>query len=358
MPTKLYTGRQPDLALVVITRDEARCIERCLRSAAPHVRRMVVLDTGSTDDTVAIARGCGAQVHQTQWTGNFSAARNAALQQADADWNLILDADEWIARGAQCLRLGNSETPFLGMVQVRSDFDIGGQREQGNTWLPRLLPRGVRYEGRIHEAPVAAVPRRRLPLVLGHDGYLASQLARKAGRNRELLQQEIQLHPDDPYLLYQLGKDHEVAGEFAPACEFYLRARPLMDPHAAYRRDASVRLLYCLSKAGRLEEAIGLSADMMDECDGYPDYFFVLGNLMLDAAVQQPQQALAEWLPMAQAAWQRCLEIGERPEFDGVPGRGSFLAAHNLAVVHEGLDEQAQALHYRNLARQLRQRAD
>ncbi len=67
------------LALVMIARDEARCIERCLRSAAARVDEMWVLDTGSVDDTPALARRCGAQVVSWPWRDDFAAARNAAL---------------------------------------------------------------------------------------------------------------------------------------------------------------------------------------------------------------------------------------------------------------------------------------
>ena len=88
-----------DICLVVIARDEARCIGRCLESAAPFVDRILVLDTGSKDDTPAIARTHGAIVHSFPWTGDFSQARNKSLSLADADWNLVLDADEWIAPG-------------------------------------------------------------------------------------------------------------------------------------------------------------------------------------------------------------------------------------------------------------------
>ncbi|MEA3641473.1 MAG: glycosyltransferase [Lamprobacter sp.] len=67
------------LALVVIARDEAASIAACLQSAAAVVETMIVLDTGSRDATVAIAEGCGAQVHHFAWCDDVAAARNAAL---------------------------------------------------------------------------------------------------------------------------------------------------------------------------------------------------------------------------------------------------------------------------------------
>ncbi|NML14881.1 tetratricopeptide repeat-containing glycosyltransferase family 2 protein [Azohydromonas caseinilytica] len=353
-PARATPHAQPDLALVVIARDEARCIARCLQSAKAVVRRMLVLDTGSTDDTVAIARSCGAQVHHAPWNDDFAAARNLALELADADWNLVLDADEWLEGGAQCLRGPELRTLFLGQALIRSDLEIAGRDEQGRAWIPRLLPRGVRYEGRIHEQPVSELPRRRLPLVIGHDGYLPAQRTRKAGRNLQMLLQETQHQPDNAYLAYQLGTEHELAKEFLQASDQYEKALQRAHPDKQWRREAAARLVYCLAQSGEFERAIVVSGELMDECQGYPDYFFALGNLFLDVAVANPEQALEQWLPMAEAAWLRCLEIGERPELDGVRGSGSFSAAHNLAVLYEGTNDAAKARRYHALARQLR----
>ncbi len=83
----------PSIAAALIVRDEARSIVRCLESVRSWVDHIVVLDTGSQDDTVDLARGCGAQLYQLDWPDNFSIARNHALDLADADWNLIIDAD-------------------------------------------------------------------------------------------------------------------------------------------------------------------------------------------------------------------------------------------------------------------------
>ena len=81
------------LSLSMIVRNEAERLERCLASVAGFVDEMVVLDTGSSDATIAIAAGCGAVVHQLPWPGDFAPARNAALQHVRGDWVLVLDAD-------------------------------------------------------------------------------------------------------------------------------------------------------------------------------------------------------------------------------------------------------------------------
>ena len=342
------TAARLRIALVLIARDEARAIERCLTSVRPWVDEMVVLDTGSVDDTPAIAARCGARVTHFSWIDDFSAARNAALDLTDADWCLVLDADEWIADGAEALAaVRDAEPDFIGQLNVVSLVDGDrGRVDRAPSWLSRLLPRGVRYEGRVHEQPVSALPRRRLALTIEHDGYQPAQMADKRGRNRHLLQLALAARPDDAYLLYQLGKDHEVNAEFGAAALHYARAEA-GPPDAAWRHDWVVRRLFTLKRLARFEEALVLAETAMPRWSESPDFFFTLGDLLLGWAAAEPTRA-GELLPMIESSWLRALEIGERPELqDSVAGRGSFLAAHNLAVLHDGLGDDAQAQHWR-----------
>jgi tetratricopeptide (TPR) repeat protein len=353
------TAMPQRLALVMIVRDEARCIERCLASARPWVDQMIVLDTGSSDDTVTRARRAGAWVHHFSWIDDFSAARNAALDRCDADWRLVLDADEWITSGAECLAaLGRTDTGFIGQIQVTSGFGSAGVAGQGAgespSWLPRVLPRGVRYSGRIHEQPDVAMPRRRLGLVVGHDGYLDEHLTAKAGRNERLLRRALAEQPDDPYLHYQLAKDLELRGGFAAALPSYQQAHAQAPAHAAWRHDLVLRLIFSLKKLGRFAQAMLLVERELPHWPRSPDFFFTLGDLLLDWAASEPPRGPA-LLPMIESAWLQALTIGENPDLhDTVRGRGSFLAAHNLAVLHMSLGHAAQAQAWRARERQLR----
>jgi hypothetical protein len=339
--------RIPTIAAAMIVRNEARCIVRCLESMRPHVDRMVVLDTGSTDGTQMLAAGCGAEVHHLPWPDDFSAARNHVLSLTDADWNLVLDADEWIVSGGEGLRPW-CRTPRLGKVCVHSAMDgEGAPGAERRNWITRLLPRGVRYEGRVHEQPVSKLPRVRIDLHVGHDGYLEGQLARKRDRNGPLLRRDLEARPGDPYLLYQLGKDAELYGDAAEACARYAAALAATEPGANWRHMLVVRYLHCLSKAGELDAALALAEAEMPNWPESPDFFFVLGNLVLDRVTQDPAEAL-HWLPLAVNAFERCLEIGERPDLEGsMRGCGSDLARHNLEaarthmLLHAAQDELA-----------------
>jgi glycosyltransferase involved in cell wall biosynthesis len=281
------------LALVMIARDEGPRIARALDSARPHVDRMIVLDTGSADDTVAVARGCGAQVHAFTWCDDFSAARNAALAHSDADWNLVLDADEWLE--APVTGLDAAALPaaparrFIGQAQVASEIEQTDGPTVVRSWIPRILPRGATYSGRIHEQPHAAgVETVRLEVRIGHDGYMPDALARKADRNEVLLLREVEADPGDGYLWFQLGKEHQARERWAQSAECFVQAFNLCPPAAPYRHALVVRAITVLKMADRLDEAIALADSELTNWPRSPDFFFVVGDLYLERASRFP----------------------------------------------------------------------
>ena len=334
------------LALVMIARDEAHQIARALDSARPYVDIMIVLDTGSVDGTREIARACGAQVHEFVWRDDFAAARNASLDLSPATWNLVLDADEWIESGGEALAVLEPDS----MGWVRRDNQLADEAV-AQTWIPRVLPRGVRYEGRIHEQPVGPERGVRLPLLLGHDGFTADSLARKGDRNEVLLMRDLQDHPEDPYLWFQLAKEHQTRGHPPQAALCFTEALRLAAADVPWRHSLVVRGITALKDAGQLEDARALAEAQGSAWSGSPDFHFAVGDLYLECAMADPDRAVAELLPIAEAAWKTCLEIGEQPHLDGaVRGRGSFMAAHNLTILYETFGPPEAAARYRALA--------
>ncbi len=353
------------ICLTMIVRNESRCLARCLNSAAPYVDEMLVVDTGSTDDTREIAIDCGARVANFTWVDDFSAARNFALGQTQADWQLVLDADEWIESGGECLRQATSavQEPFVGWVKILEEFQGGDAVRLPPAWLARLLPKGILFSGRIHEQVVHRLPVRKLPITVRHDGYQRAQQGVKGDRNERLLRMALQENPGNAYLHYQLGRELEHHGNFADACAQYQVARdslrwpPASSAEAAatqarypWLHDLVVRHMYCLKRTRQFAEALALCQADRIWWQHSPDFHFALGDLLLDYSLAEPQRA-GQLLPLMEASWMRCLEIGETPELDGaIEGRGSYLAAHNLAVFHDLQGNGVRAAHFRALA--------
>lgn len=110
---------QPPLSGVVITLNEADRIERCVRSLAAVCREVIVIDSGSSDDTVALASAAGARIVHQPWLG-FAAQKNLAISLASQPWVLLLDADEWLEPDAQqeLFRLFETDRPAQADVFV------------------------------------------------------------------------------------------------------------------------------------------------------------------------------------------------------------------------------------------------
>lgn len=340
------------LALVMIVRNEERCIARCLASARDVVGEMIILDTGSTDATVRIAESLGARVHHYVWNDDFAAARNAALAHSSADWNLVLDADEWIgnAPGKKLAAALAPLAPFLGALPITNQFDGDGQVQEAVAWIPRILPRGVRYAGRIHEQPASALPVKRIELPVLHDGYRTDELERKRGRNIALLLRALEEAPTDPYMLFQLGVSYGVYGDYVNAVLRYTQALLFTRKEHGFRHELVVRTMLAYKEVGQHEAAIQFAESEMANWEHSPDFFFALGEVLHDWAARGGQD-LVGLAPMIEAAWLRCIEIGDQPTLSGsVRGRGSFLAAQRLALLYEALGDGERAAQYRELA--------
>jgi len=252
----------------------------------------------------------------------------------------VLDADEWLISGGEALAALRQQRPeFVGTIALLDQFRDGSQpgpAQQACSRLSRVLPGFVRYGGRVHEQPLHDLPVQALALRVGHDGYLPAALRRKQGRNRALLQLELGQRPTDAYLWYQAGKDASVYEDYLEAERCFARAAGLCQTTPAWWYDLVARRLFGLKQLKQHEAGIQFAETQLQACADSPDFFFSLGDLLLDLAADQTDQA-DMLLPTIEDAWRRCLELGERPEQSGaVAGRGSFSAAHNLALVLEG----------------------
>lgn len=227
------------LSVCVIAKNEERFIEQCLKSVKPLAWQIVLVDTGSTDRTVEIAKSLGAEVHTFAWCDDFSAARNAALEHARGDFILMLDADEELPadQHARLLAdLANSKAVGWRLPLVNC-----GKESEGRSFVPRLFTNapGVYFKGRIHEQVFPSLLAVSTPwglnTVLGtgqllHHGYTQELVEdrKKIERNLALLRQAVQEQPDDANLVMNLGLELVRSGELAAGLSFYREAFRLM----------------------------------------------------------------------------------------------------------------------------------
>lgn len=147
-------SKRPSLSVAVIARDEAHAIAACLESVAWADER-IVLDSGSTDDTVAICRALGATVESTDWPG-YGAQKNRAIARCSGDWVLSLDADERVSAElrTEIERVMAAPGDASGFRMPRLSSYCGRQMRHSGWWpdhVTRLFRRG---RGRFSDDPV------------------------------------------------------------------------------------------------------------------------------------------------------------------------------------------------------------
>ncbi len=331
------------VALVTITRDDARCVERALLSARPHVDELLVLDLGSVDDTVVRARGAGARVESTPWHPDPSLIRNAALARTDAHWHVILEAGEWIAAGGPALGELRERAP--DEVGLAETVPVGAQDALAPTALePRILPGPVRYAGLSREDAIYPGRRTWRPgVVVARDERASCRWRADRVRAEAALAQALAIGPQDPRLLAQLGENLRDQGRASAAADVYAQALIEAGEQEPCRHQLVVELLDALRDAGRFAEAIRLMDAEMPRWPDSPDFAYVVGSLFFQILLAQPANA-TYLAPLAEASWRRCLDIGDRTGLAGtLTGRGSFLAAGSLATLHRRLGNEQRA---------------
>ncbi|KUO72311.1 MAG: hypothetical protein APF81_21650 [Desulfosporosinus sp. BRH_c37] len=280
------------LSLCMIVKDEEDCLLAAIRSVWNLIDEIIVVDTGSTDNTPQLALSAGAKLLHLNWTNDFSVARNFALKQASSDWILVLDADE-------VLESVNLETFYelLNNVQIEGYFihiknildpTMGEFRDQ----VVRLFRNKpiYQFEGTIHEQVVPSILRANngsglasAPLTLNHYGYLNDRLQSKGkfSRNSNILMKELDKNPDNPFLLFCLGLEYYQQNSINVGLKHLTKALTRLSGNEGYFEDVLLNIAFGYL---RLEETIKLIDFLTKALSMYPDqsdFLFLRGTAYL-----------------------------------------------------------------------------
>ncbi len=344
---KLYKLMMKTLNLVMIVKNEERCLARCLTSIKGLVDDIIIADTGSEDSTKQIALSFGAKVFDYVWKDDFSDARNFALSKSDSDWNLILDADEYLTHGSrQDISEFLEDTDSLGAIQIISSYMDNNELSYGIDYITRLIPKGVYFFGKVHEQVDSKLPRFPLPLSFEHDGYL---MPNKPERNLPILFEELERNPNDSYFLYQTASALKNINKFEEAVKYFEKFYTLADNSSNYYRTGVIQYIYTLIELENFEKALKIVEKVKPALQKYADFNFLCGifymKLILFDIVKYQN-----YLPLIEKSYLKCLEIGEIPQHQGVYGCGSFKASYNLGTWYEASGNLALAKKYYKLS--------
>lgn len=207
----------------MIVKDEEQTLGRCLESIAGNVDEIVVVDTGSRDDTRAVATRYGARIADFAWCDDFSAARQFALDQATCDWIVWLDADD-VVIGADRIRPLIAEaaadtTGFFWRYVLGRDAN---QQPRFSYWRERCVKNDgtARWQGRVHEVLVSSAVSgfvKTEQIVVEH--HPVARPGKASDRNLRILEDECRRRDPEPRLLFYLGREYADHGRVPQALD-------------------------------------------------------------------------------------------------------------------------------------------
>ncbi len=199
----------PTISLCMIVKDEEHNLHRCLDSVAGIVDEMIIVDTGSTDRTVEIAKSYGAKVFYQPWEGSFSKARNYSLKYATCEWILYLDADEELRSGDSKLLKEIAKNSDCTVVSFIIYNKYKNSTQKGYARMVRFFKNfsGIYYEGIVHNAIIYNGKCLNSPVTIIHHGYNLSEerMHEKFLRTSTLLKKQIESDPFNPLPYRYIG---------------------------------------------------------------------------------------------------------------------------------------------------------
>jgi glycosyltransferase involved in cell wall biosynthesis len=304
------------ISLCMIVKNEEKFLEGCLKSVQGVVDEIILVDTGSTDRTLEIAKAFDAKQFSFPWIHDFSAARNESLSHATCEWILYLDADERLksGEGKKLRQLISRSNVNAYNVWIEGSANLrDGAVAQRNAY-PRIFRShpSVRFEGRVHEQIAPSLERmgwniHPSDLVIEHLGYGQGfrTVVEKAQRNRKILKKQIEEEPENAYARFQFGNTLSVLGE----CD-----------------DAYRELEQALASTN-LSHSISASAfSLLSEMD--------IRRGQFDRACEHAHQSLAKASNQKMARWVLV-----------VAHIGSKEYSHALSVLHELMEQKSKWAH-------------
>lgn len=340
------------LSLCMIVKDEEEMLPRCLAAAAPAVDEIVIVDTGSTDRTIEIAREFGATVVERAWTGSFSDARNVSFDAATGDWLMFLDADEvLVEEDVERLRALRGQTwrEAFYLTEISWTGELGDGTAATHTALRVFRARPeYRFTGTLHEQIAESLPLhvperiRATDIRIEHFGYLGAvrDAKEKSRRNIDLLLKQRDEGQITPFLHFNLGSEYSAIGDARAALAEFERSWELIenDPQRrtwGFQPALASRLVRALRICGRPEDCIARADAALAQYPGFTDVVF-------------EQASAAHALGDHDAAlrlYERCLEMGDAPSrYTATVGMGTYLPTIAIAELCHARGETARAV--------------
>ena len=380
------------ISICMITKNESDKLDKCLsaikKADKNNKLEIVVVDTGSTDNSIATAKKYTDKVYEFEWCNDFSAARNYSIEKAEGEYILVIDSDEYIEKMDvdKLELLAKRHCREVGRIERINEFVRNGETVRFTERISRIFSKELYgYKGRIHEQVTlksellkvdklqyseqvkkseaslmekVETPERmegsenglsekenfsdvggsvimyNAPVTIIHSGYAGSleDRKKKSERNRQLLLMDLEEYGDDPYTLYQLGKCYYMEENYLEACEYFGRGLGFdLSPKLEYVQDMVESYGYALVNSKNAIAARDILGDeqVYEAFAGSGDFCFMMGLVYMNC--QDFDRAVQEFLKA----------VNKSAKVEGV---NSYKAYYNAGVIYECLGMKKEAV--------------
>lgn len=295
-----------------MVKNEEKYLEQCLQGIQPILKaldsELIIVDTGSTDSTVEIARRYTDKVYFHQWNNNFGEMRNVVLSYAKGEWFFSLDADEVLEDTTGVIEFFKSKkrkkynAAFIAMNNIMEE---NNQENYGLFHALRFFKRDkdFHFKGIIHEQPQAKGLVAMIPGEIIHYGYMNDDkelMEYKYKRNVELIEKVLEKEPDNIYHLFQLSQSYSMYGEKKAALEPIVKAYQLAQAQDLGKHMYILNHLASIYFQNKLyKEAEEVCLEAMGLKEGYIDFYYFKGMSQFELGkTQEAIVSLEEYLEL------------------------------------------------------------
>jgi glycosyltransferase involved in cell wall biosynthesis len=275
------------LSACMMVKNEEKNLPRCLNSIKDIVDEIVIVDTGSTDNTIQIAKDFGAKIYHHPWQDNFSLHRNQSINYATNEWVLIIDADEEVILGPNVTK----ESIQRDLEELEDKYhacavriiDVQKEQQVMTCHSARIFRKtGIHYEGIVHNAPKFQPPAVLWKqFVMYHYGYWLSKekMQEKFERTQALLMKQLEEMPnayDTYFYLCQLYGQYGKPADSRYWGEKYLAVKDKMQ--GSFNPSIYFTMTKNYQEGGMMEEALRLIYSVLQENPIDVDMAFALSD--------------------------------------------------------------------------------
>lgn len=307
----------PLLSLCMIVKNEEKVLRRCLASVQDLVDEMIIVDTGSTDSTKAIAYEFTSNVYDFEWVNDFSAAKNEAIRNAKGKWILVLDADEYVQpEGKEELkRFLSGLDPKQPIGFLLPIVNFVGAREDNKTmesYAARLFPNhpDLYYTSPIHEQLTyrhGELKHQRYDFYIFHTGYTDEVRLEKdkSKRNLSIFQSLKNKNAKlDAYYDFTLANEYSAIRDNKRALYYYERAYKKAKKDEIWFIHCMSRMINVLFSLDRYKDAYDRIEEAIGRWGRYADFYCFKGFMLEKFGLYEQAIAVLE----------QCLEVAGEQE--------------------------------------------